>query len=217
MTPKWFLYQLVSIPKCRFRILTLLCLFAKQKGIRVDAFGIHPGREKIIFLFRKISCMTMSQTADFPEQPHVIICNDPVRFWHTRSLHCLLEPPPKEGGVSQHISTRGSRRDISPLLVTETTGFYVTNGPSFLQFCSKSSCSSRQLISLQIMWRPRRTSNFSVEVPVGLSNIQFHIILQSDPYLVPPDLVAPRFSDTINFPRYRKLTLFDPDLVPTPI
>ena len=42
------LYRLVNIPKCRFRILTLLCLFAKQKGIRVDAFGIHPGREKII-------------------------------------------------------------------------------------------------------------------------------------------------------------------------
>eukprot|EP00116_Pleurobrachia_bachei_P010747 sb/3471009/ len=42
------LYRLVSIPKCRFRILTLLCLFAKQKGIRVDAFGIHPGREEII-------------------------------------------------------------------------------------------------------------------------------------------------------------------------
>eukprot|EP00116_Pleurobrachia_bachei_P007278 sb/3467540/ len=34
----------------------------------------------------------------------------------------------------------------------------------------------------------------------------------SDPDLVPPDLVAPRFSDTINFPRNRKLTLFDPDL-----
>eukprot|EP00116_Pleurobrachia_bachei_P005565 sb/3465827/ len=31
-----------------FRILTLLCLFVKQKGIWVDAFGIQPGREKII-------------------------------------------------------------------------------------------------------------------------------------------------------------------------
>eukprot|EP00116_Pleurobrachia_bachei_P018735 sb/3478997/ len=39
----------------------------------------------------------------------------------------------------------------------------------------------------------------------------------SDPDLVPPDLVTPRFSDRINFPRYRKLTVFDPDLVPTPI
>eukprot|EP00116_Pleurobrachia_bachei_P013197 sb/3473459/ len=28
----------------------------------------------------------------------------------------------------------------------------------------------------------------------------------------PPDLVTPRFSDWINFPRYRKLTVFDPDL-----
>eukprot|EP00116_Pleurobrachia_bachei_P018225 sb/3478487/ len=38
-----------------------------------------------------------------------------------------------------------------------------------------------------------------------------------NPYLVPPDLVTPRFSDRINFPRYRKLTVFDPDLVPNPI
>eukprot|EP00116_Pleurobrachia_bachei_P013062 sb/3473324/ len=43
-------------------------------------------------------------------------------------------------------------------------------------------------------------------------------VLQSDPDLVPPDLVTPRrFSDRINFPRYRKLTVFDPDLVPSPI
>eukprot|EP00116_Pleurobrachia_bachei_P011363 sb/3471625/ len=39
----------------------------------------------------------------------------------------------------------------------------------------------------------------------------------SDPDLVTPDLVTPRFSDRINFPRYRKLTAFDPDLVATPI
>eukprot|EP00116_Pleurobrachia_bachei_P012845 sb/3473107/ len=43
------------------------------------------------------------------------------------------------------------------------------------------------------------------------------IFVQSDPDLVTPDLVATRFSDRINFPRYRKLTLFDPDLVATPI
>eukprot|EP00116_Pleurobrachia_bachei_P006897 sb/3467159/ len=41
--------------------------------------------------------------------------------------------------------------------------------------------------------------------------------IQSDPYLVTPYLVTPRFSDMINFPRYRKVTVFDPDLVPTPI
>eukprot|EP00116_Pleurobrachia_bachei_P005466 sb/3465728/ len=41
--------------------------------------------------------------------------------------------------------------------------------------------------------------------------------LQWDPDLVTPDLVTPRFSDRINFPRYRKLTVFDPDLVATPI
>eukprot|EP00116_Pleurobrachia_bachei_P014777 sb/3475039/ len=42
-------------------------------------------------------------------------------------------------------------------------------------------------------------------------------LLQSDPDLVTPDLVTPRFNDRINFPRYRKLTVFDPDVVPTPI
>eukprot|EP00116_Pleurobrachia_bachei_P004879 sb/3465141/ len=41
--------------------------------------------------------------------------------------------------------------------------------------------------------------------------------IQSDPDLVTPHLVTPRFSDRINFPRYRKVTVFDPDLVPTPI
>eukprot|EP00116_Pleurobrachia_bachei_P002415 sb/3462677/ len=44
-----------------------------------------------------------------------------------------------------------------------------------------------------------------------------YIGVQSDPDLVTPDLVAPRFSDRINFPRYKKLTVFDPDLVATPI
>ena len=37
--------------------------------------------------------------------------------------------------------------------------------------------------------------------------------VQSDPDLVTPDLVTPRFSDRINFPRYKKLMAFDPDLV----
>eukprot|EP00116_Pleurobrachia_bachei_P016986 sb/3477248/ len=51
-----------------------------------------------------------------------------------------------------------------------------------------------------------------------LDNTQIiQMVIQSDPDLVPPDLVTPRFSDMINFPRYRKLTVFDPDLVPTPI
>nr|AFK75426.1 putative secretory peptide-16 [Pleurobrachia bachei] len=32
-----------------------------------------------------------------------------------------------------------------------------------------------------------------------------------------PRFIGPRFSDRINFPQYRKLTLFDPDLVVSPI
>eukprot|EP00116_Pleurobrachia_bachei_P004044 sb/3464306/ len=39
---------------------------------------------------------------------------------------------------------------------------------------------------------------------------------ESDPDLGTPDLRTPRFRDRISFPRYRKLTLFDPDLVDTP-
>ena len=37
--------------------------------------------------------------------------------------------------------------------------------------------------------------------------------IQSDPSLVSPDLVTPRFSDMINFFRHNKLMAFDPDLV----
>ena len=37
--------------------------------------------------------------------------------------------------------------------------------------------------------------------------------VQSDPDLVTPDIVTPRFSDMINIPRYKKLMAFDPDLV----
>eukprot|EP00116_Pleurobrachia_bachei_P014963 sb/3475225/ len=35
--------------------------------------------------------------------------------------------------------------------------------------------------------------------------------IQSDLDLVTPDLVTPRFSDRINFPRYKKLTVMDLD------
>eukprot|EP00116_Pleurobrachia_bachei_P010312 sb/3470574/ len=48
----------------------------------------------------------------------------------------------------------------------------------------------------------------------NLLRIVSHI---SDPDLVTPDLVTPRFSDMINFPRYMKLMVFDPDLVAPPI
>ena len=48
---------------------------------------------------------------------------------------------------------------------------------------------------------------------VGYGWINIHNVLQSDPDLVTPDLVTPRFSDMINFPRYKKLMAFDPDLV----
>ena len=44
-----------------------------------------------------------------------------------------------------------------------------------------------------------------------------YLQVQSDPYLVTPELVKPRFSEMINFPRSRKLTVFDPEFVATPI
>eukprot|EP00116_Pleurobrachia_bachei_P005296 sb/3465558/ len=41
--------------------------------------------------------------------------------------------------------------------------------------------------------------------------------IQSDPDLPGPDLPEPRFTGGINFLRYRKLTIFDPDIPGTPI
>ena len=43
------------------------------------------------------------------------------------------------------------------------------------------------------------------------------IIIQSDPDLPGPDLPAPLFTGRINFPRFRKLTLFHPDIPGIPI
>eukprot|EP00116_Pleurobrachia_bachei_P005801 sb/3466063/ len=42
-------------------------------------------------------------------------------------------------------------------------------------------------------------------------------IVQSDPDLPGPDIPEPRFTGRINFPRYRKLTVFHPDIPDTPI
>eukprot|EP00116_Pleurobrachia_bachei_P007399 sb/3467661/ len=81
------LYQLVSIPKCRFRILTLLCLFAKQKGIRVDAFGINPGREKIkISQFRDYN-LSVAILYELPLPP----AHSPVKM-DEASVPCLQYP-----------------------------------------------------------------------------------------------------------------------------
>eukprot|EP00116_Pleurobrachia_bachei_P016344 sb/3476606/ len=43
------------------------------------------------------------------------------------------------------------------------------------------------------------------------------ISIQSDPDLPGPDLPEPRFNGRIIFPRYRKLTISDPDIPGTPI
>eukprot|EP00116_Pleurobrachia_bachei_P014590 sb/3474852/ len=41
--------------------------------------------------------------------------------------------------------------------------------------------------------------------------------IQSDPDLPGPDLPEPRFTGRIHFPRYRKLTVFHPEISDTPI
>eukprot|EP00116_Pleurobrachia_bachei_P012004 sb/3472266/ len=69
------------------------------------------------------------------------------------------------------------------------------------------------------------TKDYSDQVSIKIGAVLFHFkhaktgILRTEKYYTvgprfsAPDLVTPRFSDTINFPRYRKLTSFDPDLV----
>eukprot|EP00116_Pleurobrachia_bachei_P011626 sb/3471888/ len=57
--------------------------------------------------------------------------------------------------------------------------------------------------------RPRYLGHVTGYQPI---RDQYFLIRSSDPDLVPPDLVAPRFTGRINFPRYRKLTVFHPDI-----
>ena len=45
----------------------------------------------------------------------------------------------------------------------------------------------------------------------------FDIYIQSDPDLPNPDLLEPRFTGRINFPQYRELVGFDPEIPGTPI
>eukprot|EP00116_Pleurobrachia_bachei_P015912 sb/3476174/ len=44
-----------------------------------------------------------------------------------------------------------------------------------------------------------------------------YIVVTVDPDLPGPDIPEPRFTGTVNFPRYWKLTVFDPDIPGTPI
>eukprot|EP00116_Pleurobrachia_bachei_P013462 sb/3473724/ len=47
--------------------------------------------------------------------------------------------------------------------------------------------------------------------------MKFTTMVQSDPDLPGPDLPEPRFTGSTKFSRYRKLTVFDPDIPGTPI
>ena len=53
---------------------------------------------------------------------------------------------------------------------------------------------------------------FCDKVRNSLWRLKFHFLLQSD-----PDLPEPRFTGRINFPQYRKLTVFYPDIPGTQI
>eukprot|EP00116_Pleurobrachia_bachei_P002964 sb/3463226/ len=90
---------------------------------------------------------------------------------------------------------------------------YIDNPPCFVSihdpgFCTlqiDKMCPLLPNVELKVPWRQIETRFFSS-----------FLYIQSDPDLGAPDLGTPRFRDRILFPRYRKLTLFDPDLVDTP-
>eukprot|EP00116_Pleurobrachia_bachei_P004215 sb/3464477/ len=81
------LYRLVSIQICRFRILTLVCFFAKQKGIRVNALiGIQPIPASIKFhiIFQKpVAIKTLradSVQAGICKEPSLMLVQELVRY-----------------------------------------------------------------------------------------------------------------------------------------
>eukprot|EP00116_Pleurobrachia_bachei_P009151 sb/3469413/ len=59
--------------------------------------------------------------------------------------------------------------------------------------------------------------NFTREIKLSPPSRYSQVSIQSDPDLPGPDIPEPRFTGRINFPRYRKLTVFHPDISGTPI
>eukprot|EP00116_Pleurobrachia_bachei_P009673 sb/3469935/ len=138
------------------------------------------------------------------------------------SMTCMFQYYPKEDSYLCPYADNGVDVDVYRLLSNEG-GMCVfdrkcNNDVQNYQACGCSFMSVGE--SIKLSETSSKTNYMEVSTRICISFLNRVITLnniQSDPDLVPPDLVTPRFSDRINFPRYRKLTVFDPDLVPTPI
>eukprot|EP00116_Pleurobrachia_bachei_P010255 sb/3470517/ len=197
-----------------------------------------PVKGYISTISNRIVCGEYSIYYDFP-----VLCDDgfdklcvyPSPFCSIHKHQLCDGKPDCENGVDEmkcgaaHRTTTkcrrryGEQKHLNPLAILFTwrhshlvrsphmgitPGVYVTNlftcSPGYIEFTDlcdkKETCGNENRICAV----NRQTEN--------IFSISPRQSVQSD-----PDLVTPRFSDRINFPRYRKLTVFDPDLEPTPI
>eukprot|EP00116_Pleurobrachia_bachei_P014044 sb/3474306/ len=139
----------------------------------------------------------------------------------------MLRPEGGVGGSKKSLSGFGPARRAGPdeivgivLACTVKEKIEVTIIQAFLRFTFILGEKLTSIFSLTVHAKtiPTISSGPALRAGPNPENSKcWKIKVQSDPDLVPSYLVTPRFSDTINFPRYRKLTLFDLDLVPTPI
>eukprot|EP00116_Pleurobrachia_bachei_P005104 sb/3465366/ len=141
-------------------------------------------------------------------------------FQKTRMIFWL--PPIIGPKIMDHITNTPldvPRAPIEPLQNLLDIGNAISPSPSISLSISLPLSISLYLSLSSVFQNPDLPSGdftyFNSNSAPMVNKNTFHDL--SDPYLVTPDLVTPRFSDRINFPRYRKLTVFDPDLVATPI
>eukprot|EP00116_Pleurobrachia_bachei_P001523 sb/3461785/ len=176
------------------------------------------------------TCVTRSETFKQPIRTHKSTVNPrnpghlsrcPVRFGPVRSFFHVSDPGPVRSFFYVSDPGPGPVRSRIPRPVGENglpegwervdskSGVYFWHIPSgTTQYQHPSLSSNLDLLSEQV-------SNLQLSKPETEDDRK--ATFQSDPDLPGPDIPEPRFTGRINFPRYRKLTVFHPDIPGTPI